>query len=134
MLGISDATVHALADAMQGVVEEGVGAALPTPSPRSPLGRVAALSILHLRFACGVLEDSDLPPIWEEVTRTKGRMEGLATLNQTLLRGIPSFQRFFGGRLHFSASLSLLTFVNNASLLNPSLDPSCSGGGGSRLG
>ena len=68
--------------------------------------------------------DADLPSIWEEEARAKGRMEGLATLNQTLLRGIPSCRRVFGGRAHFSISLPLLVFFNNMSLLDPSLDPS----------
>ena len=71
----------------------------------------------------------DLPPIWEEVACVKGRMEGLDTPNQTLLRGISSYQRVFGGRAHFSASLPFLAFVKNVSLLNPSLDPACAGGG-----
>ena len=71
----------------------------------------------------------DLPPIWEEVERVKGHMEGLATLNQTLLRGIPSCQRIFGGRAQFSASFPLLALVKNVLLLNPYLDPACSGGG-----
>ena len=90
MLRLLDTMVHTFASALQGVVAVGVGAALPSPSPSAPLGRVAVISLLHLRFACGVAGDSDLPPIWEEVARTKGRIEGLATLNQTLLRGILS--------------------------------------------
>ena len=55
-------------------------------------------------------------------------MEGLATLNQTLLRGIPSCRRVFGGRAHFIASLPLLAFVKNAYLLNHSLDLACDEG------
>ena len=45
------------------------------------------------------------------------------------MRGLPSCRRIFGGRAHFSASLPLLMFVKNVSLLNPSLDPACTGGG-----
>ena len=59
----------------------------------------------------------------------KGRMEGLTTLIQTLLMGIPSCWRVFGGRAHFSASLLLLAFANNVSLLNPYLDLACAGEG-----
>ena len=55
-------------------------------------------------------------------------MEGLATLNQALTRGLTSCLRIFRGRAHFSASLPLLAFVKNMSLLNPSLDPACTGG------
>ena len=53
----------------------------------------------------------------------KGRMEGIATLNQALMRDLPSCSRVFGGRAHFSASLPLLALKQNVSLLNPSLDP-----------
>ena len=42
---------------------------------------------------------------------------------------MPSCRRIFGGRAYFSASLPLLAFVKNVSLLNPSLDPACTGGG-----
>ena len=56
-------------------------------------------------------------------------MEGLATLIQSLMRGLPSCCRVFGGRAHFSASLLLLAFVKNMILLNPSLDPDCVWGG-----
>ena len=50
---------------------------------------VAAISLLHLCFACGVVGHADLHPLWEELARVKGRMEGLATLKQILLRGLP---------------------------------------------
>ena len=63
------------------------------------------------------------------MARAKGHMEGLATFNQTLLIPPPSFHRVFGGRAHFSTSLPLLAFFNNTSLLNPYLDPDCTGGG-----
>ena len=128
-LGILYAAVQAFVAALQVVVTVGVGVALPSPSPITPSGRVADLSLLHLRFACGVAVDAYHPPIWEELSLVKGRMEGLATLNQTLLKGLPSCWRVFGGRLHLSAFLPLLVFVKNVSLLNPSLEPTCSGGG-----
>ena len=73
--------------------------------------------------------DGDLPTIFEAVARGKGRMEGLATLNQDLMRGLSSCLQVFGGRAYFSASLPMLAFVKNVSLLNPSLDPTCTGGG-----
>ena len=38
-------------------------------------------------------------------------MEGLATLNQALMRAMPSCFRVFAGRDYFSASLPLLAFV-----------------------
>ena len=58
----------------------------------------------------------DLPPIWEEVAPAKGRMEGLATLNKTLLMPPLHFWRLFGGRAQFIASLPILAFVKNASI------------------
>ena len=45
------------------------------------------------------------------------------------MRGLPSCQRVFGGRAHFSASLALLALVKNVSLMNPSLDKACAKGG-----
>ena len=56
-------------------------------------------------------------------------MGGLATLNQALVRGLPYCCRFFGVRAHLSASLPLIVFVKNFRLLNPYLDPACTGGG-----
>ena len=73
--------------------------------------------------------DVDLSPIWEAVAWGRGNMEGLAILNQVLMRGLPSCRRVFGGRAHFSASLTLITFVKNVSLMNPYLNPTCTGGG-----
>ena len=61
--------------------------------------------------------------------RTEFRTEVLATLNQTLMRGLPSCFWIFGERSHFSASPPLLVLVKNTSLWNPSLDPSCAGEG-----
>ena len=75
------------------------------------------------------------PPIWESVAHRKGRIERLATLNQSLMQGLPSCFWVFGGRYHFSTSLPLLVFVKNLSLLNPSLYHACTGGcGGSHPG
>ena len=79
-LGISDAADHAFAAALQGVVAAVLGAALPFTSPATPSGRVEVLLLLHLRSACGVAGDADLPTIWEELARVKGRMEGPTTL------------------------------------------------------
>ena len=47
-LGISDATIHAFTEALQGVATAGVGAVLPYYSPAAPTGKVATLYILHL--------------------------------------------------------------------------------------
>ena len=79
----------------------------------------------HLRFVCGLAEGGDLHPIWEEFARGRGRMEGMYTLNQALIRGLQSCRRVFEGRDHLSASLPLINVI----LLNPSLDPYCTGGG-----
>ena len=114
---------------MQGVAAAGVTAALPSPVLSGPTGKVATLSLLHLRFVCGVAADVDLTPIWESVARGRGNTDGPATLNQALMRGLSSCRRIFGGRAHFSPSLPLLAFVKNVSLLNPSLDPAYTGGG-----
>ena len=90
---------------MQSEVTAGVVTALPSPLPAAPGGEVARLSFLHLHFACGVAGDYDLPPLWEAVALGRGKTEGLATLNQALMRGLPSCRRVFGGRAHFSAFL-----------------------------
>ena len=76
-LGLSDANIHTFTSDLQGVVASGVGAALPSPYPLVTMGKVATLSLLHLRFVCGVAEGGDLPPIWEEVARGRGKMEGM---------------------------------------------------------
>ena len=128
-LGLSDSALHTFAAALQGVVAAGISAAVPSPSLSAPTGKVATLSLLHLRFSYGVAVDGELPPIWEAVARGKGRLEGLFTLNRALVRGLPSCFQLFGGRAHFSAFLPLLVFVKNMSLMNPSLDPAYKGGG-----
>ena len=115
--------------ALHGVVKASVVLALPSHFLASPGRNVARLSLFHPRFLCGVVGDSDLPPLWEAVALGRGKTEGLATLNQALMRGLPSCRRVFGGRAHFSASLPLLALVKNVSLMNPSLDPACAGGG-----
>ena len=62
-LGLSDAAIHAIAASLQGVVAVGVGAALTSPSPEAPTGKVVTLSLLHICFVCGVSVDGYLPPI-----------------------------------------------------------------------
>ena len=103
-LGLSDSALHAFTEALQGVVADGVSAAVPSPAPSGPTGKVATMSLPNLRLACRVEVDGYPIPIWEAVAREKGRMEGLATLNQTLMRGLPSCCRVSGGRANFSAS------------------------------
>ena len=49
----------------------------------------------------------------------KDRTVGLATLNQNLMRGIPSYCRVSGGRMQFSASLTLLDLVKNGASVEP---------------
>ena len=93
------------------------------------MGKAATLSLLHLRFIYEVIVYGDLPPIWGAVSRGIGRMEGMASLNQALMQGLPYCRNIFGGRAQFSASLPLLAFVNSVSLLNPSLDPVFTWGG-----
>ena len=46
------------------------------------------------------------------------------------IEGVLVMSEFFEGRAHFSASLRLFAFVNNVSLIKPSLDLACLGGGG----
>ena len=72
---------------------------------------VTILLLLHLCFACGVAGDRYLPTIWEAVVWRKVSTEGLTTLNQNPLRGVPSYYRDFWVRAHFSASLTLLELV-----------------------
>ena len=63
-LGLSDSALHAFAADLQGVVAAGVSSALSSPAPSGPTGKVATLSLLHLRFACRVAVNVDGPPIW----------------------------------------------------------------------
>ena len=130
VVGLLGATLQAFAAALQGVATAGVVSDLPFTSPAAPGGKVACLSLLHLRFACGVTVDNELTPIWEAVAQGQGKTEGLDTLTQVLMRGLPYCRRVFGGRAHFSASLLLLALVKNVSLVNLSLDPACARGGG----
>ena len=53
-LRISDASSHAFAAVLKGMVVAGVGAYLTFPSTSAPVWRVAALSLLHLCFIYGV--------------------------------------------------------------------------------
>ena len=124
-LGLSDSVLQSFTAALQGVVASRVIVAVPYPYPSSPMGKVVTFSLLHLRFSCRVVVYGGLPVIWEAVARGKWCMEGLATLNQALIRGLPSCHWVFGGRDHFNASLPLLTFVKSVSLLNPSLKSAC---------
>ena len=52
-LGPTESAVHAIAAALQGVVANGVAMALPSPAPAGPTGKVATLSLLHLRLCAG---------------------------------------------------------------------------------
>ena len=62
-LSLLDATLQAFSASLQGVVTAGVVSVLPSPSPATPRGKFARLSLLHLHFLCGVAGDIDLPPI-----------------------------------------------------------------------
>ena len=53
-------------------------------------GRVVTLLPKKPPFAFRVAGDGDLYPIWEAVAREKVTMEGLVTLNQNIMRGLPS--------------------------------------------
>ena len=132
-MGLTESAVHALAVSLLGVVANGVAAALPSPAPSGPTGKVATLSLLHLRFVCRVAADVDLPPIWELVARGRGKMDGLATLNQALMRGLPSCCRIFGGSAHFSASPPPARVCQKRELAEPLPRP-CLHGGCSRPG
>ena len=59
----------------------GVVLELHFPSPAASLVKVAHIYLPHIRFACGVVGDSDLPPIWDAVVQGRSKTEGLATLN-----------------------------------------------------
>ena len=89
-LGLSDSAVHDFAASLQGVVAAGVSTALPSPDPSRLTKKVVTLSLLHLRFAFGVTADVHLPNIWESVAQGRGNIDGLSTLNQALMRCLPS--------------------------------------------
>ena len=104
-LGLSDSAIHIFVAALQKVLTEVLGTALPSLSMAAQTGKVATLSLLHLHFICGVAGDWYLPPIREVLARGIGRMEGLDTLNQDLMWVLTSCFRVFGGRANFSAPL-----------------------------
>ena len=56
-LGLSYSTLHNFLAALQGVVAAVFSAAFPFPAPSGPTGKVATLSLLNLRFTCGVTVD-----------------------------------------------------------------------------
>ena len=95
-LVLLDSHLHAFALSLQGVVAAGVSITVPSPALSAPTGKVATLSLLHLLFTYGVEVDGELPPIWAAVVWGKGQMEGLATLNQALMRSLPSCCWVFG--------------------------------------
>ena len=97
-LGLSDATLQEIMAALQGVVTAGVVSTLPSTYPSAPGVKVTCFSLLHIQFACEVAGDSDLPPIWEMVAQGRGKTNRLATLNQALMRGLPSCRQVFGER------------------------------------
>ena len=53
-ISLLDAILQAFSAALQGVVTAGVGMDLHSPYTAAPGGKVACLSLLHLRFVCGV--------------------------------------------------------------------------------
>ena len=61
--GISHSGFTSFVNMLQGVMDVGVGSSLLSLSPGIPEGRVAALSLLHLRFVCRVAVDGDMAPI-----------------------------------------------------------------------
>ena len=63
-LGLLGTTLQLFVSGMQGVVTAGVVSSLPSPAPSAPAVNVAHLSLLYLCFACGLVGDSNLPPIW----------------------------------------------------------------------
>ena len=109
-LGLLDYALHTFAAALQGVVAARVSAEVPSLSPSAPTGNVATFSLLHLPFTSGVEVDGYLPPILEVVAQGNGIMEGLSTLNQSLMRGLTSCCRIFGVMAPFSVSLPLIVF------------------------
>ena len=51
-LGLLDSSLQAFVVDLQGMVAAGVSAAVPSPAPSAPTGKVATLSLLYLCFAC----------------------------------------------------------------------------------
>ena len=128
-LVLSDATIHAFTYALKGLVAAGVVEALPFLFLDAPIGKVVTHSLLHPYFFFRVSEDGGLTPIWEATARRNGRTEGLETLNQTLMRGLPYCCWVFGGRVHISASIPLMSLFKTVLLWKPSLYLSCAGRG-----
>ena len=71
-LGLSDSALYSFPASLQVMVATAVSAAVLSSALSSPTGKVATLSLLHLRFACGMAVYGDLPPIWEAVAWGKG--------------------------------------------------------------
>ena len=59
----------------------GVVLELPLPSPSARVLKFTHIYLTHICFACRVVGDSDLPPIWDVMVQDRGKTEGLATLN-----------------------------------------------------
>ena len=57
-LGFSDSSLHYFLVSLQGMVAAGVSAEVPSPSPSALTGKLMTLSLLYLRFLCGVEVDS----------------------------------------------------------------------------
>ena len=71
--------------ALQGLVTAGVVSALPTLAPAAFVGKFSRLSLLHLCFASAVVGSINLPHIWGALGQFRGKIEGLATINQALM-------------------------------------------------
>ena len=67
-LGLSDFALNAFTLYLQGVVATGVSTAVPSPALYVPTGKVAKISLLHLRSTCRVAVDGGLPTILEAIT------------------------------------------------------------------
>ena len=75
-LGLSNSTLHDFTEDLQGMVEARVSAEVPSPYLSAPTGKIAALSLLHLRFAYGVAADGTSLPFGRRLPEGKVLWKG----------------------------------------------------------
>ena len=96
----------------------------PTPNATSPTGAMSDLKKLHLRFICGVVSDTDIPPIWSEVHTALTKQVGLSLLSQYLLTCMWECRRgVFGQADLLQYSTPFYNFVAGDRFVNPGESP-----------
>ena len=61
---------------------------LPPSAPTQPAVRLATLSLLHIQFACDMVGETNMPPIWVNIVRCPGMEDIIFNINKDLIIGI----------------------------------------------